>query len=71
MFWLIPKVLEITVKDGQRLQGKQSMYNEFPKIKFIQRQKVYPYLLIEHIFQLNIRQGYEYNYKDMNVKSIL
>ena len=41
MFWLIPKVLEITVKDGQRLQGKQSMYNEFPKIKFIQRQKVY------------------------------
>lgn len=42
MFWLIPKVLEITVKDGQRLQGKQSMYNEFPKIKFIQRQKVYP-----------------------------
>lgn len=42
MFWLIPKVLEITVKDGQRLQGKQSMCNEFPKIKFIQRKKVYP-----------------------------
>ena len=42
MFWLILKVLEITVKDGQRLQGKQSMYNEFPKIKFIQRRKVYP-----------------------------
>ena len=42
MFWLIPKVLEITVKDGQKLQGKQFMYNEFPKIKFIQRQKVYP-----------------------------
>lgn len=41
MFWLIPKVLETTVKDGQRLRGKQSMYNEFPKIKFIQRQKVY------------------------------
>lgn len=39
MFWLIPKVLEITVKDGQRLQGKQSMYNEFPKLSLFKEKK--------------------------------